>query len=134
MIENGWDTIRKGDDEERPIDLDPFKLITKNSRYKGILDLLGFGFVKSRHIPVLSGVEQLGEAFTQTILAAIFIFQNQNKCWFQSFDTLLGVPFPTSILSLVFSIVSVVIAIKRLVAIAYDKIKKIYNTFLFEDF
>ena len=134
MIKNGLDTIRKGEDAERSSDWDPFKLITKYSGYKGILDLLGFGFVKARHIPLLSGIEQLGEASIQTILAAIFIFRNQNECWFEDFDKLLGVPFPTSILSLIFSTVSVIIAIKRLVGIAYDKTKKIHHGFLFEDF
>ena len=134
MFKNGLDTIRKGEDERRACDWDPFQLINKNSKYTGILDLLGFGSVKAKHIPLFTGIEQLGEALIQTILAAVFIFQNQNECWFESFDQLLGVPFPTSTFSLVFSFVSVVIAVKRLISITFDKTKKIYNRFLFEDF
>jgi len=134
MIKNGLDTIRKGEHERRACDWNPFQLIAKYSRYTGILDLLGFGSVKSKHIPLFTAIEQLGEALIQTILAAVFIFHNQNECWFEDFDQLLGIPFPTSTFSLLFSFVSVVIAIKRLISIAYDKTKKIYNRFLLEDF
>ena len=118
IVKSALDNIRKGDDDERQSDWDPFQLVSQNSKYMGILDVLGFGCVQSRHIPLLAGTEQLGEALIQTILSAVFIFQNHENSWFQEYDELLGLQFPTSIVSLIFSIVSVLIAVIRLVIIA----------------
>ena len=131
IVKSALDNIRKGADDERQSDWDPFQLVSQYSKYTGILDVLGFGCVRSRHIPLLAGTEQLGEALIQTILSAVFIFQNHGSSWFQEFDKLLGLQFPTSVVSLSFSIVSVLIAVIRLVIIAVKKVITLYNNFLF---
>ena len=131
MMKNALDTIRKGNDDERLSDWDPFKLVSRFSRFNGILELLGFGPVKSKHIILLSGAEQLGEASIQTILAAIFIIQNHASASFEDFDNLLGVPFPTSIVSLVFSIISVLIATKNVAVIVFEKARTRYQSWQF---
>ena len=133
ILKSALDNIRKGADDERQSDWDPFQLVSQYSKYTGILDVLGFGCVRSRHIPLLAGTEQLGEALIQTILSTIFIFQNNENSWFEQFDKLLGLPFPTSVLSLSFSIVSVSIAIIRLIVIVVNKGIQLYNNFRFDD-
>ena len=134
MIKSALETIRNGEDEERLTDLDPFDLISQYSRYKGILELFGFGCVKAKHIPLFAAAEQLGEASIQTTLSVIFITQNYENSLFKDLDKLFGIPFPLSILSLVFSIISVLIAIKRLLDIAFERAKIMYNNLLLEDF
>ena len=131
MMKTALDTIRKGNDDERLSDWDPFKLVSQFSRFKGILELLGFGPIKSKHIPLLSGAEQLGEASIQTVLAVIYYYQNHASASFEDFDNLLGIPFPTSILSLIFSIISVLIATKNVAVIVFKKAKTRYQSWQF---
>ena len=125
LVKTSLDTIRKGEDEERSGDWDPFKLVSRYLGYKGILGLLGFSTVKSKHMPLIIGMEQLCEASIQTVLSMVFIYQNQLHPWFNDHDKLFGVQFPIFILSLVFSIVSFVSGIIKLTLRITTKIKEI---------
>ena len=107
LTRHGIHTIAKGQDEDRPIDWDPFQIISKLTGLKGILDLYGFKDVRSNCLPLISGIEQLGEASIQTILSLIFISNNYE--FISKEDAFLGVPCPVSLLSLIFSIVSLLI-------------------------
>ena len=125
LVKTSLDTLRKGEDEERLEDWDPFKLVSRYSGYKGILGLLGFSTVKSKHMPLIIGMEQLCEASIQTVLSMVFIYQNQLHPWFNDQDKLFGVQFPIFILSLVFSIVSFLSGIIKLTLRIITKIKEI---------
>ena len=107
ITRHGIHTITKGVDEERPIDWDPFEIVSNYSRKEGLLDLYGFKNVRSKLIPLLSGIEQLGEASIQATVSLIFITHNYE--YISKQDTFLGVPCPISIISCVFSIVSLLI-------------------------
>ena len=99
MIKNGLDTFRKGINAERNIEIDPFHIIQylTNSRCKGILDLYGFSDLKSKDLPLLGGIEQIGEASIQTILTLIFILNHHND--YPELTHFLGLHFETSALS-----------------------------------
>ena len=133
LVKISLDTIRKGEDEERLEDWDPFKLVSRHTGYKGILGLLGFTSVKSKHMPLIIGVEQLGEASIQTALSMVFIYQNYGNHWFIDHDELLGVQFPISILSLVFSLVSFLSGMIQLGRIIITKINEINRRISFEN-
>ena len=104
LTRHGIHTIAKGQDEDRPIDWDPFDMISKYTNSKGILELYGFKDVRSKCLPLLAGIEQLGEASIQTVVSLVFITNNYS--FIAKEDAFLGVPCPVSLLSLVFSIVS----------------------------
>ena len=104
LTRHGIHTIAKGQDEDMPIDWDPFDMISKYTNSKGILELYGFKDVRSKCLPLLAGIEQLGEASIQTVVSLVFITNNYS--FIAKEDAFLGVPCPVSLLSLVFSIVS----------------------------
>lgn len=133
LVKISLDTIRKGEDEERLEDWDPFKLVSRYTGYRGILGLLGFTSVKSKHMPLITGVEQLGEASIQTALSMVFIYQNYGDHWFNEHDKLFGVQFPIFILSLVFSLVSFLSGIIQLALIIISKINEIHRRISFEN-
>ena len=125
ITRHGVVTITKGVDEDRPIDWDPFNFISTNTRKDGLLDFYGFKNVKSKLVPLLSGIEQLGEASIQTIVSLIFITQNYE--FISREDTFLGVPCPVSIISCVFSIVSLLIGflhLSRIIRFLFEEDKR----------
>ena len=99
MIKNGLDTFRKGIDTERIIEIDPFTIIQylSHSKCHGILDVYGFSDLKSKDLPLLGGIEQIGEASIQTILTLIFILNHHND--YPELTHFLGLHFETSALS-----------------------------------
>ena len=133
LVKISLDTIRKGEDEERLEDWDPFKLVSRYTGYRGILGLLGFTSVKSKHMPLITGIEQLGEASIQTALSMVFIYQNYGNHWFNEHDKLFGVQFPIFILSLVFSLVSFLSGIIQLALIIITKINEMNRRISFEN-
>ena len=81
--------------------------------------------MRSKTLPIVSSFEQLGEASIQTCLAIVYLannFKDINKL-----DTFLGLPFPISVVSLTFSVVSFLIGIFRLSKIVYSCTKKTYR-------
>jgi len=104
LIQHGLDTIRKGKEDERVLEFNPFKIISRHSRYKGVMDLVGLTQFKSKNVPLIEGMEQIGEASIQTIVSLVFLINNYENI--KKEDTFLGIPFPVSIISCVFSIVS----------------------------
>lgn len=132
-FKHGLDTIRKGEDENRSIDLDPCKIVSKYSKFNGILELYGFTDIRSKFIPLLSGFEQIGEASIQTTLSLIFISNNYYEMNYKNnlqADSFLGIPFPISILSLIFSMGSLFLGFYGLSIIICHSIKKAYQRFL----
>ena len=123
LIKNGVDTLRKGNDGERSVDIDPFKSIQRitDSKYNGILDIIGFENFKSKDIPLLGGIEQIGEASIQTVLTLIFILNHRGDI--QELTLFLGVPFESSALSFTFSAVSLIIGLCRSFKYFYDSYK-----------
>ena len=123
LIKNGVDTLRKGHDGERSVDVDPLKAIQRrtDSKYNGILDILGFENFKSKDIPLLGGIEQIGEASIQTVLTLIFILNHRGDI--KELTLFLGVSFESSALSFTFSVVSLIIGLCRSFKYFYDSFK-----------
>jgi hypothetical protein len=109
LIQHGLETIRKSQDDERVLEFDPFRVISRNSRYKGVLHLVGLTQFKSKNVPLIKGMEQIGEASIQTIVSLVFLINNYESI--NKTDAFLGIPFPVSIISCVFSIVSLLFGI-----------------------
>ena len=120
LINHGFNTIKNGgNNEEELIDWDPFKFLSKHSEFQGLLELYGFKNVKAKYLPLLSAMEQIGEATIQTTLTLVYLVNNFD--YLAQTDTFLGLPFPVSILSLIFSVVSLTVGLFR--------ISKIYRYF-----
>ena len=70
--------MANGYDDERLVDWDPCNLISTLSHgsSSGLLDLYGLKNINSRLIPLLTGIEQLGEASVQTVLSTVFLYNN----------------------------------------------------------
>ena len=101
LIQHGLDTIRKGQDDERVLEFDPSKVISTNSRYKGVMDLVGLTDFKSKNVPLIAGIEQIGEASIQTTVSLVFLINNYENI--EEVDTFLGIPLPVSFISCGFS-------------------------------
>ena len=132
IIKHGLDTVRKGEDEDRFIDWDPFSFVSTCTNSKGILELFGFPNVKSKYLPLVVGIEQIFEASTQTILAVSFLLNNMQNILEN--ENVVGFSIPTMIFTLVFSVGSFLRGIFNVSTIIISFFKRTYNTLLFEDF
>ena len=120
LIKHGLNTIQYGGKhEEELVDWDPLKLMSRHSQFKGLLHFYGFTSVKAKYLPLLSAIEHVSEAVIQTPLTLIFLVNNYD--YVSETDTFLGLPFPVSILSLIFSVVSFSVGVFR--------ISKVYRYF-----
>ena len=117
----GLDMVRKGEDDERTLEYDPFGLISKHSKYKGFFDLYGLRDFKPNYLPLLQGMEQLGEASIQSAVSLIFLINHYP--FITETDNILGLPFPVSIVSFIFSIVSLLVGLYRLSAAIFHSTK-----------
>ena len=131
-IKHGLDTVRKGEDEDRFIDWDPFSFVSTCTNSKGILELFGFPNVKSKYLPLVVGIEQIFEASTQTMLAVSFLLNNMQNILEN--ENVVGFSIPTMIFTLVFSVGSFLRGIFNVSTIIISFFKRTYNTLLFEDF
>ena len=122
LINHGLKTIRTGINDDLNVDIDPCKIFSKLFNCTGILDFYGLKNFKSKSIPLLTGFEQIGEASIQTVLALTFIINNHDDI--AKFDRFLGVPFPISIVSLVFSVISLLFGLFKLSNLLYQYMKK----------
>ena len=123
LVKNGLETVRKGIDGERNIELDPFCIISRvtKSNCHGILDFYGFGELKSKDLPLLGGIEQIGEASVQTIITLVFIINHHND--YPELTTFLGLHFETSALSFGLSAVSLLFGFYRFITNIRNKLK-----------
>ena len=122
LINHGMTVIRNGANDDLPVDLDPFHIFSRYFNCKGILDCYGLKDFRSKSIPLLTGFEQIGEASIQTVLSFTFIINNYDDI--AKLDTFLGVPFPVSIISLSFSIVSLSLGLFKLAKALNEYITK----------
>ena len=105
---------------------DGFFIAEKDMKLRGFGDVLGYqqnGLkdFKSKSLPLLGGIEQIGEASIQTIVTLVFIINNFDRI--PELNTFLGLPFPTSIISLLFSVVSLSVGLYRSCKIITTKCK-----------
>ena len=111
LFYHGWKTMANGYDDERMVDWDPCNLVStlSNGKSIGLLDLYGIKNITSRLVPLLAGIEQLGEASVQTILSIVFLYNNYVDI--MKIDNFLGILCPISVISVIFSIISFCIGI-----------------------
>ena len=108
---HGLDILRKGEDEERLVDWDPFRLVTTYTNSNGILECFGFPNVKSKNLPLITCFEPLFEASIQTVLSVVFLINNLQSI--MRHETILGIHILTTPLTLLFSTVSLLVGIYR---------------------
>ena len=121
LMKNGLETVRKGVDRERNIELDPFSIISRTTKCQGILDFYGFGDLKSKDLPLLGGIEQIGEASVQTVITFIFIINHHSD--YPELTHFLGLHFETSALSFGLSAVSLLFGFYRFISNIRNKLK-----------
>ena len=119
------DILRKGEDEERLIDWDPFRLVSTRTNSKGILEFFGFPNVKSKNLPLITCFEPLFEASIQTVLSLVFLINNIESIMLH--EKLIGLPILTTPLTLLFSTVSLLGGIYRTSKAIITAIKQVYK-------
>ena len=127
LLKHGIQTFRKGRDDERCVDIDPFHLIAyaTGSKHTGLLDLYGLENFKTKSLPLLGGIEQIGEATIQTLSTFIFIMNHHNDM--PELTSFLGVYFETSALSFAISFVSLCIGLFRFFNMTCKSLKNIQD-------
>ena len=126
MFKYGKDQLLKGIDDERKM----------KGQINGILEFYGFFDMKAKTIPIISSFEQLGEASIQTGLAVVFLVNNyeiihkldcEGTHGDFTGDCVLGLRFPISVISLIFSVISFLLGFCRIAKIVYSYCTKTYH-------
>ena len=131
ITKHGLDILRKGEDEERFLDWDPFRLVSTHTSSKGILEFFGFPNLKSKYLPLITCFEPLHEASIQTVLSIVFLCNNLEAV--VDHEAMIGLPILTTPLTLLFSILSLSVGIYRASNIIISTIRSFFKRFSFED-